>query len=514
MNEQNNMNFQNFNYVNNQNGVNNMQNMQNMQMYNQTQPQNTNYFGVAPKKNNKKIFLIIIAVAILLIGVGVFIYFKSKDVVLEGVNLSYVFDPNKPIPIRKNDYYGFIDSQGKVLLPTKYLYATEFYGDYALVRVRNQNSDDVYQIIDREGNVKLQSEYEPEYYISEDIWIVDGVLYDKNIKQITNNNVIVSYDKNGYLRWLNYSAKSSGIMTTDGKVTYTYNSKGNESYLSLTVSDDEGVLKENYCRISIENEKYAIVNCKTGKMIYNFTTNHISVDSGNIFEVSNHDTFETLYYLYIQNDKVVYKSKGSDAYLYFNDSEGYISVYDLIGSEYEYRYLDINTQKLVSNRSEVTFDEVSDYDKMKQDYGYVVFSAGNSVGLLYNDKVAIKGDYDEIDFVNKNLFNYIKQKNNQHLGYVETDDKISIMDFNANKTLATYSDADIYDYDNSTFIKIVLYDEDYYKKGYVIYNVLTKQSKNFDKDDDFEIYSNYVTHEKNNKTIYYNTEFKQIYVEN
>lgn len=512
--EPNNIN-QNYNDVNNFNTINN--NIPNTSIFNQQAPQNFNNFEVAPKKSNKKIILLILALVIIILGLVAFFYFKSKDVLVEGVNLSYVFDPEKPIIIKNNDKYGYISSKGKTLIEPIYISASDFYGDYAIVSVSDSTElyfDRKYQVIDKKGNVKIETYSIPEFYEEENIWIIESTLYDKNFNRITNENVSVSYIKNGYLAWDNYLARAGGIMTSDGKVTYTYHYLEDESYINIEVSDAEEVFKNNYCRINVENEKYAIVNCKTGKVVYDFTTKYISGYSDNIYKISNHDTYDLLYYIYIQDDSIVYKSNGSSAYLYYSTYGGYVSIYDLFNDNYEYRYLDINTKELLTDSYNVTkIEELSEYDLIEQTYGYRPFESGNKYGLLSKDKIVLPSQYDGVGFVNKLLFKYVKSKNNKEIGYVTLDDNVSIMNFKNKKALATFKNAEVLDHNNSTFIKITLEDDNGYTKGYVVYNVLTNKTMNFSKDDKFSIYSNYITLEKNNNKIYYNTDLKQIYVE-
>lgn len=514
--EQNNINYMNQNNnVNNFNAINNS--IPNTPIYNQQAPQNFNNFEGAPKKSNKKIILLILAIVIVILGVVTFFYFKSKNVLVDGVNLSYVFDPDKPIVVQKDYKYGYITSDGKSLLEPIYISASDFYGDYAIVSVTDSTEsyfDKKYQVIDKKGTVKIETYSIPEFYEEENIWIIDSALYDINFNRVTNENVSVQYLRNGYLAWDNYLAKAGGIMTSDGKVTYTYHYQENESYINIEVSHIEEGFKDNYCRINVENEKYAIVNCKTGKVVHDFTTNYISRYDDNIFKISNNETYELLYYVYIQDDKIVYKSNGSSAYLYYSTYGGYVSIYDLFNENYEYRYLDINTKKLLTDSYNVTKpEELSEYDLIEQKYGYRPFESGSKYGLLSKDKVILPSQYDGVGFVNELLFQYVKNRNNQHVGYVTLDDNISIMNFKNQKALATFENAEVLDYSDSTFIKITLEDANGYTKGYTIYNVLSNKSISFEKDDDFKIYSNYVTLEKNNKKIYYNTNLKQIYVE-
>lgn len=82
----------------------------------------------------------------------------------------------------------------------------------------------------------------------------------------------------------------------------------------------------------------------------------------------------------------------------------------------------------------------------------------------------------------------------------------------SSKAITTFNHSFVTSYDNSTFIKVGIHAENNYTTtGYKIYNLLSNKSMDFNLGDTISIGSNYVTVEKNDKTVYYNTDFKQIY---
>ena len=122
----------------------------------------------------------------------------------------------------------------------------------------------------------------------------NGKLYNGSLEIISADDVVVEYEKYGYLNWEKDSNKTAGIMNYKGKITYTYNFLDGEYYIDIQPSSNDNTLKERYCRVNIDNKKYAIVNCDTGNVVYDFTDKYISVDGDNIFHISDHSSFERI----------------------------------------------------------------------------------------------------------------------------------------------------------------------------------------------------------------------------
>ena len=81
------------------------------------------------QKNNKlKIVLIAVSIIVLL-GISFLILKKSKK-----SNFNYaIFDQNKPIIIKKDGKYGYINTSGKVIVEPQYEDVRDFNGNYAIV---------------------------------------------------------------------------------------------------------------------------------------------------------------------------------------------------------------------------------------------------------------------------------------------------------------------------------------------------------------------------------------------
>lgn len=182
-----------------------------------------------PGKGKSRRKKIILAIVVLLILVGVIAFFLIKGLFKndEISNLNYIFDPDKPIIIEKEGKYGYITSEGKTMIEPQFNDANDFYGDYAVVSVDNPDeyayNDNLYQIIDKKGNVKLEvnSYIEPEYYSDYNIWVANGILYDSKLNPMLEEGITVNYISDGYLAYVNNIKNEAGIMTYKEKVLFT-----------------------------------------------------------------------------------------------------------------------------------------------------------------------------------------------------------------------------------------------------------------------------------------------------
>ncbi len=444
---------------------------------------------------------IIVAVAIIIIIIIAIIIgktlFSSK-----ATTISDLFNPNTPILVEKDGKYGYINSKGKFVIDAKYEKASSFYGNYAVVSdtITEQGVEvPIYQVIDTKGKVKATSHSSSNIdYIAEyNIWIINHQLYDGNLKLKSKEGVEVGYGDYGFLVWENEAKQTAGIMTTDGKITYTYKFASGEDYLSVEPSDTDASLKEKYCRINVENEKYAIVNCNTGKVIYDFTDKYITEDDDNIFEVLDHDTFTKLETLYIQNDKIAYRSSDD---VRLNYESGYVSIRD---NSYNMTYLDTTTGEITSKRP--TTEQVS-LSEWEETTGLKKFNCDKGYGLMDGDKVVLSCEWSSVDFFSTLLYQYLKQEGKNYI-LASKDGKIHLVNLKNGKTIIEFNSNYVSDYELSTFLTYV--DKDTNQK--IVYNLLTGKSISLDSSNKVSVYTNYMIAKDGSKVTYYNTDLKSIY---
>ena len=460
------------------------------------------------KTNNKKIFIIIAAVIV--VAIVAFILIKKLGGDLPK-NVSSIFNPDQPILVEKDDKYGYINSDGKFIIDPVYESASSFNGDFAVVKsiVTKEGVElTLYQVIDKKGNVNATSEYASNIkYISDgDVWIINDQLYNGSLKKISKDGIKVSYEDGNYLKWVNSSKKTGGIMTLSGKVTYTYEFADGESYIGIDPSENDVTLTENYCRITIENEKYGIVNCDTGKVVYNYTDKYISVEDDNIFEVKEKDTYSFISIMYIQNDKLAYQSSSSEVDLKYYS--GYVQIRDAEKDYSErYSYYDIKSGKVV-NEKPSSSSQSSDISEWENLTGLKKFSCDTGKGLMEGEKVLLSCEYDDVNFFGILLYQYLESDKKEYV-MAEKDDKTFIINLKNGKTVAEFNSSSVYDSNYSTFVYYK--DESTNKK--VVYNLITGKTYTTDNDNNINLYSNYVTIKENNKLNYYNIDLKLIYTE-
>lgn len=448
-------------------------------------------------KANRKLSIIVGGVVLLLV-IGLIIFsFLNNDKDLEAIILDKALNEKNPILVKENDLYGYVTYDGQAMIKPKYDYASNFIGEYAVVK-----KDDKYSVINRDKKVivSTDSNYGINYYEEFDIWEVDNKLYDEKFKQITGDNLKVDYKASGFLTFRNLEDNSSGILNYQGKKIYTWES----GYIYLDISShDKDNLNEFYGYIT-DNNKKAIIDLQTGKIIYNIENPeemYVDVKSDNVFVIKNNTDYKVETIIALSNGKIAYKTNDDVEISYYTDN--ILKIYDR-NKDYNERtkYYNIKTNKFI--------DEAPDKNNDSQDTfttitGYKLYSCNNGKGVMNKDDIIISCKYDDITNLPATVYKYLKNRNDVELIYVENDKKTMLYDLKSKEAVTTFDATYIYDASDSTFIK-------YNKtKKTIVYNLLSRSTKTFDKDSTITLESNYVTVKKNNKTSYYNYEFKKVF---
>lgn len=488
-----------------------------------TNNQNTNQvnYNAIPNTNNsitnnkkidyKKMLPIFIgaAVAVVIIAIVGFTVIRN----LFGSTQGDLLDPNQPILVQKDSKYGYITSKGKKLIEAKYEYASPFYRGHAIVEAKVKKDGmeySEYQVIDKKGKVKATSKISNsiKYLSEEDIWIIDDQLYNGKLKKISKDGITVKYEKNGILSWTDIKNKKAGIMTKKGKITYTYNLSSDETYFSINMSDKEEELTENYCRIVVENKKYAVVNCNTGKIIYDYTEDFILNEKNNIFSVSTRNTYSRLSKFYVKNDKIAYQV--SDSNLDIAYEKGYIRISDNSKSYSEkYSYYDLASNKIVDKGQVNNNSSNIDLIKLEALIGLTQYTCDNGVGLKNKGKVVLECKWSSVDTLSPLVYEYLKKKGKNYV-LAQKDSKTYLINLKNGKVVEEFNASYINNYTTSTFITYT--DKETDKR--VIFNLLTLKSIATDKSNSVSINSNFIKIKENDITNYYNTNLKMIYSAN
>ena len=409
-----------------------------------------------------------------------------------------------PIPVKKNGKYGYIDSKGSFVIEPKYKSASDFKGNYASVREKGFK----YDIIAKNGNIKLTaSNFNTMNYDSNyDVWVVDNALYNGSLIKKSADDIKVFYPEYsmGYFSWKNDYNSTVGIIDKNGKVTYTYKLQNGENDFTVSTSEVHFPIKEQYCLVSIDDIKYGIVNCDTGKMVYDYTDKYIENVGDNIFEIKeNSSSIGSSSIIYIQNDEICLETSSSNASIFYHEEAGYIVLHDSNYISYNIITNErLNTIPLASNNDITYWTEWQEFTKL------IEFRNGNYVGLKTTEKEVIPAEWERFQYfsiklqklLSANGKNYVLATKNRKQYLLDLTDGKIIAEFNSSRDYINYSGLFIYFEENDT-------------GNWIIYNIISGKTMTVD-NDSFDCSAiNYCVIEEDNKRDYYNMDLELIYSE-
>ncbi|MBO5004590.1 MAG: WG repeat-containing protein [Clostridia bacterium] len=456
------------------------------------------------KQKVKNMLPIIIAVIVIIIIIITTLFFtlgrKNDDKII-----GLTFDSNKPIPVKQNELYGYISaSNGKEIIPAKYITANPFYGDYAITTLKEEG-DTKYCVIDKKGKVKLSSLASIKYIAEYGLYIVDNTLYNENFKALTDDTMKISYKGLGYSSYIKYDKDNKpiegGVLNSNGKKVYSYKFKDSEEFFSCTISETDERLEEEYAKVNVDNNKYAIINLKNGKVVYDYTDKSILVDDDNIFTISSNENQKSI--ICLAKNKIAYETSDNIELSYYDIDNKILQIYDSSKDYSErYSYYDLKSKKILSEKpSKETTNAIESLT------GYKSFSSDSKHGVMKGDKTILSCEFDDIEFLSPTTFNFIKSKTRKELVLAKKDGIYELINLKGKKSIFSFKASNLDSSSQSTFIKAKLTDT----REICIYNLLTGKSMNFDSDSQVSVYSNYIIVTKNNTKTYYNTKLNEIY---
>ena len=503
-----------------------------------------------------KVFPVIAFAFVSILGIYIFLNNAKAD----NVNL---------IKIEEKAKTGYIDNSGEVIVKPKYLYGTDYYKGYAVVK--NYNS--LYGILDSKGKTKIAfgniftaTLYGNRYVVSK--FTSDGLkmgLLNENLDELTRFKYDnLTYSKSGVFIFTR--DETMGIMNSDGKEIYTYKvDEVDDRNISIEISNlTEGNDSDLYAKIKI-NSSSTIINTTIGKEVYKYTLDDINVLDNNVFYIKN-SSGKNKYFI-IKNDKVVYESSdykrirvenlnsniaigikedasidyiniidkkviNNDESIKYTYSDGVIlkeqynfnakkimyTIYtpskefgtfsDLkpYDNKYVNGYLKIKTEndkyEFVNKKGNVItkkeYEELSDFNKN----GYAIVSNDNLYGVIDSKgKEIIDEKYDEIIFLNDNLFKNVKKISKNELFIFKENNKYGIINSDGKVVIKANYD----DFDTIT-TKYPIIEGTYNGEKFLI-NLNTLKELSIKVSDKVEIYDNYIISSLN----YYNYNGEQIY---
>lgn len=446
---------------------------------------------------NKKIILVVV---VILVAVGFF--FVTTDNKVENIDLEELilkaFDSNRPILIKENDKYFYVKTNGKLINEEHYKRAEEFVGEYTKV-----DDGHSYRLINRNGNTVIEfeqyrsTEYIPEY----DVWVIDDILYDSKLKPILSEEFEVEYIGQGYFEFYNFSTEESGILNYKGKIICSLN----ESNISANISENEYDQSELYAKIYTDDKSY-VVSLQTGDILYEHTDDSLYSSSDGIF-YSYSDNME---YFYFNNDKLAYKIADVSNLKVHNYENKILEIdygynYEDKGKTQRYYYYDLKNNKFLEEEPEKS-EVINNLEKLTA--GYAIFQQNSKHGVLYDGKVLIPAEYEDMGLLPLESFAYMNSKG-KPLALGKKNKKIYLINLKNNKVVETL---EVENFDiEYTFIHGYSYDKSYKKVNNFVYNLETGKMINIEDSYDVAIYTNYITINGANSKVYYNNKLEEIY---
>lgn len=350
-----------------------------------------------------KVFPVIAFAFVSILGIYIFLNNAKAD----NVNL---------IKIEEKAKTGYIDNSGEVIVKPKYLYGTDYYKGYAVVK--NYNS--LYGILDSKGKTKIAfgniftaTLYGNRYVVSK--FTSDGLkmgLLNENLDELTRFKYDnLTYSKSGVFIFTR--DETMGIMNSDGKEIYTYKvDEVDDRNISIEISNlTEGNDSDLYAKIKI-NSSSTIINTTTGKEVYKYTLDDINVLDNNVFYIKN-SSGKNKYFI-IKNDEVVYESSDYKRIRVENLNS---NIAIGIKEDASIDYINIIDKKVINNDESIKYT-YSDGVILKEQYNfnakkimYTIYTPSKEFGTFsdlkpYDNKyvngyLKIKTENDKYEFVNK-----------------------------------------------------------------------------------------------------------------
>ena len=469
-----------------------------------------------PKKSNAPLIIIgaLVAVAAIIACVVLLFNMNPSEEKQEKDKIDAIFNPEQLIKVKKDDKYGYIDTNGNVKIDTKYEYATDFQGKYAVVRAEVEKdglTKTVYQIIDNKGNVKKEAKLKIEYIEENDSWIIDEELYNNKMKKISPEGVRVDHKEDNYYLWVNSKENTGGLMNEKGKQIYTYNFKSGETSIYVTIPSIDETQKERYCVVNVD-KKYGVINCDTGTVVREMAEERISSNTDNIFTVKD-SSYDFKEKFYVQNDKIMYSTTNEEMSVYYYP--GYLSLRDGTVTNWSdrYSYFDLKTEEVVKEQPSTSDEDEDDEDEddlnsWEKETKNKYFTCSDGYGLMNNDVVTLPCEWDSLEYLDLDLYKYLKSNKKDYI-YGKKDGKWYLVDLAQKKAIVEFNASYITKKEQTTFI----YYTDSASDTRKIYNLLSNKSLSIDKDKTLTVNSNYITVKDTeaNSLKYYNTDLKMIY---
>ena len=474
------------------------------------QPKKKFSFNFKLDTKKKKIYASIAAVVVVAIGVVCAILLPKTP---EERRLEEIYNPKKLIIYEYDKKYGYMNYKGKKVIDPVYTYADNFHGNYAVVSQDEANENRHYQVIDKKGHIKKEIYgSQPKYYSEYSVWLINGIIYDKNLKEISSPDKTYIYLNYGYF----YSSTETNFEIIDYQNNVIYTEQTSKK-LSAEISTNDNYGAEHYVMTSRQDGTNKIIDLKSKSVVYSIidgTKEKLSVKNDNIFNVISKTDSKIAKWVYLEDGGVAYEVSSDVVSMSFYNYDNRIVLLDYgedyasKGKEYRLIYYDIKNRKEYTNEPNPINLEVSSMEKI---YGYRPYSCDKTIGLNKDGLKVTECYYDNINFLNKNLYNYMLNETGKRLALLTQDDKTFLVDLNTKKTIYSFNTKNVQDIDNSSFLIGIVNNEETSKSSYIVYNVISGKSIVTSENEAVTIKSNCIIIFNDEIETYYNTKLERIY---
>ena len=441
------------------------------------------------KINSNIITICLVVLVVLVLGI---LIFKNKG---NTSNLEkqkqLALSENRMVTVNKNGQYGFVNTKGKELTKLDYDYVLDYDGKYAIVSKNDKN-----YLIDEHGKEKMSTKGIIKYDETTGFYIVDGVLYNSNLKRITDKKMTVTSINHGYFRYTKADGKKAGVLNSKGKKVYEQDVEKEETFMAYVVETNENN-KNTYCTVTPNNQIFAIINCDTGKVIVDYDVDIITASGNNIFIMTNNDK-KVVKKVFIQDDKIAVETKAQGNMIYVD--EGYVIYPD--NKSGKTKYYNVKEKKTYNEEPfELNGLAKSEFETKT---GISKIYSNGKYGLINEEKVIIPCEYDNITFFSYDLFNYLA-KQGKHYVLVRSNNKTYLLDIKSKKRVKEFNTNEtINSLSNSTFIYFTKNNKTY------VYNLVTGKENKYNADS-VDIYGNHIKVHNGDKVTYYDRNLNKFY---
>lgn len=459
------------------------------------------------KRKVRKLLIFVAAIALATATVITVCLVINKKNQPYNENLSYLFDPEKPILVMKDNLYGYVNTNGDEIIPLRYHQADEFFGEYAhAVILDTTNASATTLIINKKGEPILK----PANALLDTLhgtWLIDGKLYDRELNQKSPENITVLYGlPNGFYKYQKDDTKEYGLMSSTGTIPYSCG----EIDCEISIRPVSPLLNNYYALVSGDTILDLSSKADTLEpiLISDVSSNPKTNLGNNIFAESAGNSTRN-YYLY---DGKAYEAPYGAQMSLYDALEPTImldfgSNYSATGENVRYKFFTATDRKISNSFPDgIPLDMNS--AELAQYYIHKCEGDSSNKSLRKGKKEVFQcGQYIQYRALPTDLYAYLRHSQNKQLILaVDKDHNSHLIDLKTKKTLRSF-DADNVSFSSKNTFATAMGND----KKLLVYNLLSGKSLEITNASIYSTVSNAIAITDKNSITYYNTNLDSMY---